>query len=59
MLEQRGLRRANGQLAFVFRQGPASDVEVLHVLTLDGQAIAEMTAFLGPAVHGRFLAGDR
>jgi RNA polymerase sigma-70 factor (ECF subfamily) len=51
--------RANGQLAFVLRQGPSWGVGALNVLTLDGPAIAEMTAFLDPSVHGRFLAGDR
>jgi RNA polymerase sigma-70 factor (ECF subfamily) len=50
--------RANGQLAFVFRQGPEWGVGSLNVLTLDGPAIAEMTAFLDPAVHGRFLSPD-
>jgi RNA polymerase sigma-70 factor, ECF subfamily len=51
--------RANGQLAFVCRQGPAWGVGALNVLTLDGPVIAEMTAFLDPAVHGRFVGGDR
>jgi RNA polymerase sigma-70 factor (ECF subfamily) len=51
--------RANGQLAFVCRQGPEWSVGALNVLTLDGPVIAEMTAFLDPAVHGRFVAGDR
>jgi RNA polymerase sigma-70 factor (ECF subfamily) len=53
--------RASGQLAFVCRQGPDWGVGALNVLTLtsDGAAIAEMTAFLDPAVHGRFLGPDR
>jgi RNA polymerase sigma-70 factor (ECF subfamily) len=53
--------RASGQIAFVCRQGPAWDVGALNVLTLtaDGSAIAEMTGFLDPAVHGRFLVPDR
>lgn len=54
--------RACGQLAFVCRQATASGSGgALNVLTLapDGTAIAEMTAFLDPAVHGRFLAHDR
>jgi RNA polymerase sigma-70 factor (ECF subfamily) len=53
--------RANGQLAFVCRQGPAWDVGALNVVTLaaEGAAIAEMTAFLDPAVQRRFLAPDR
>ena len=53
--------RASGQLAFVCRQAPAWGVGALNVLTLtpEGTAIAEMTAFLDPVVHGRFLAPDR
>lgn len=53
--------RASGQLAFVCRQAPTWGVGALNVLTLtpDGSAIAEMTAFLDPAVLGRFLALDR
>jgi RNA polymerase sigma-70 factor (ECF subfamily) len=53
--------RVSGQLAFVCRQGPAWDVGALNVLTLtpDGTAIAELTAFLDPAVQARFLADDR
>jgi RNA polymerase sigma-70 factor (ECF subfamily) len=51
--------RANGQLAFLFRQGPASNVEVLNVVTLGGSHVVEMTAFLDPTVQARFLAGHR
>jgi RNA polymerase sigma-70 factor (ECF subfamily) len=53
--------RACGQLAFVCRQAPAWSVSALHVVTLapEGTAVAEMTAFLDPVVHGRFLAHDR
>jgi RNA polymerase sigma-70 factor (ECF subfamily) len=50
--------RASGQLAFVMRQGPSWDVHVLNVLTLRGDAIVELTAFLDPAVHGRFVVAD-
>jgi RNA polymerase sigma-70 factor (ECF subfamily) len=51
--------RANGQLAFLMRQPPAWEVGALNVLTLDGPIIVELTAFLDPAVHGRFVAADR
>jgi RNA polymerase sigma-70 factor (ECF subfamily) len=51
--------RANGQLAFLFRQGPVWSVEVLNVITLNGPTIAEVTAFLAPDVHQRFLTPDR
>lgn len=52
---------ACGQLAFVCRQAPAWGVGALNVLTLapNGSAIAEMTAFLDPATHGRFVATER
>lgn len=47
--------RANGQLAFAMRQGATWEVGALNVITLDGPRIAEITAFLDPAVHARFL----
>ncbi len=49
--------RANGQLAFVVREAPDWNVGALNVVTLtpDGSHIAEMTAFLDPAVQARFL----
>jgi RNA polymerase sigma-70 factor (ECF subfamily) len=52
---------ASGQLAFVCRQAPAWGVGALNGLTLapTGTAIPEMTAFLDPAVHGRFLGQGR
>jgi RNA polymerase sigma-70 factor (TIGR02960 family) len=47
---------ANGQLAFVCRQGPDFGVSSLNVLTLRGDRVSAMTGFLEPAVHRLFLA---
>jgi RNA polymerase sigma-70 factor (ECF subfamily) len=51
--------RASAQLAFLCYQGPAFGVGALNVVTLRGREIAEMTGFLDPAVHGRFLPAER
>ncbi len=51
--------RANGQLAFILRQSPDFGVGALNVVTLEGSEIAEMTGFLHPDLHARFLMQDR
>lgn len=45
--------RASGQLAFACYQGPEFRLGALNVLTLRGGEIAELTAFLDPALHAR------
>jgi RNA polymerase sigma-70 factor (TIGR02960 family) len=45
--------RASGQLAFACYQGPDFRLGALNVLTLCGGEIAELTAFLDPALHAR------
>jgi len=45
--------RASGQLAFACYQGPEFRLGALNVLTLRGAKIAELTAFLDPAIHAR------
>ncbi len=51
--------RASGQLAFACRQGPEFGLGALNVVTLRGEAIAEMTGFLDPRVHAHFSIPDR
>ena len=51
--------RASGQLAFACYQGPDFRLGALQLLTLGDGAILEMTGFLDPAVHRRFLLPDR
>lgn len=46
--------RVSGQLAFACYQGPDFRLGALQVVTLQGGAIREMTAFLDPALHRRF-----
>jgi RNA polymerase sigma-70 factor (ECF subfamily) len=46
--------RANGQLAFACYQGPAFRLGAFAVVTVRGQAIAQICGFLDPAVHARF-----
>ena len=46
--------RANGQLAFACYQGPAFRLGAFAVVTVRGQAIAQICGFLDPAVHTRF-----
>jgi RNA polymerase sigma-70 factor (ECF subfamily) len=45
--------RANGQLAFACYQGPEFRLGALNVITLRGARIAELTAFLDPAIYAR------
>ncbi len=54
---------AGGQPAMVGRRrdargGRRHEVRALTVLTFEGERIAAMTAFLGPAVLGRYSAGE-
>ena len=51
--------RASGQLAFLLYQGPAFAVGALNVLSLRAGEVLEMTGFLDPAVHARFLPPER
>jgi len=51
--------RASGQLAFACYQGPDFRLGALNVITLRGAAISELTGFLDPALHGRFLLPER
>ncbi|MEX2207430.1 MAG: RNA polymerase subunit sigma-70 [Myxococcota bacterium] len=45
--------RASGQLAFACYQGPEFRLGALNVVTLRGARIAELTAFLDPALYAR------
>jgi RNA polymerase sigma-70 factor (ECF subfamily) len=51
--------RASGQLAFACYQGPTFGLGALNVVTVQGNAIAELTGFLDPAVHARLSIPDR
>jgi RNA polymerase sigma-70 factor (ECF subfamily) len=51
--------RASGQIAFLCYQGPRFTVGALNVVTLRGELIGELTGFLDPAVHARFLPAER
>jgi RNA polymerase sigma-70 factor (TIGR02960 family) len=51
--------RASGQLAFACYQGPEFRLSALNVVTLDGESIGEMTGFLDPKFHARFLLPER
>jgi RNA polymerase sigma-70 factor (TIGR02960 family) len=51
--------RANGQLAFACYQGPEFRLGALNVVTLSGAEISEITGFLDPKVHARFLLPER
>ena len=51
--------RANGQLAFACYQGPEFRLGALNVIALRQGSIAEMTGFLDPRVHARFLLPER
>jgi RNA polymerase sigma-70 factor (TIGR02960 family) len=46
---------ASGQLALLCRQGPSFNVGAIAVLTIEGASIAQITGFLDPKVHARFL----
>jgi RNA polymerase sigma-70 factor (TIGR02960 family) len=50
---------ASGQLAFACYQGPDFRLGALNVLALRGGKIAELTGFLDPALHRRFLLPAR
>ncbi|MDB4958467.1 MAG: polymerase subunit sigma-24 [Myxococcales bacterium] len=51
--------RANGQLAFACYQGPDFRLGALQLVTLRDRAIVELTGFLDPAIHRRFLLAER
>lgn len=51
--------RASGQLAFACYQGPDFRLGALQLITLRDGQIVELTGFLDPEVHRRFLLPDR
>ena len=51
--------RASGQLAFACYQAPEFRLGALNVITVRGDSLLEMTGFLDPKVHARFLLPER